>query len=136
MPDSHPSEPTDTAATRSDAPISKPKADPIAALVSLVVFILSAFKIPTALHLSTAATTAIGSAVVFTAASVRGYLKYRKGEEVALQDLFATAVGAIFLALSLAGVPNAIAIDADTAAMIGSALVTALSVRRTVKPAA
>lgn len=120
-----------------DANNDKPpfaKADPIAAIVSLVVFFLSAFKIPTLLHLTTAATTAIGSAVVFTAAAVRGYLHYRKGEEVALQDLFAAAVGAIFLALSLAGVPNAVPLDADAAAMIGSALVTALSFRRAVKP--
>lgn len=132
MPDSHPS---DTSATRSDDPISKSKTDPIAAMVSLVVFVLSAFKIPTALHLTTAQTTAIGSAVVFTAAAVRGYLKYRKGEEVALQDLFAVAVGAILGLVSLTGAPNAMPLDADTAAMIGSALVTALTVRRTVKPA-
>lgn len=112
------------------------KADPIAAMVSLVVFFLSAFKIPTLLNLTVAATTAIGSAVVFTAAAVRGYLRYRKGEEVALQDLFAAALGAIFLALSLAGVPNAMPLDADTTAMLGSAVVTALSFRRAIKPAA
>jgi hypothetical protein len=111
------------------------KTDPLAAIVCLVAFVLSAAGIPSKLGLSPATTSAIGSAVVFTAAAGRGYLRYRKGEEVALQDLFATALGAILFLLSVAGVTNAIALDSDTIAMIGSGLATLAAGQRARKPA-
>lgn len=127
----------------SDAQPTKPstlsnlaKADPIAAAVSLIVFVLSTAKIPERLGLTADATVGIGAAVVAVAGAVRGYLRYRKGEEVALQDLFAAAIGLIFGALSLAGVPNMMEMDPNTIAMLASALVTILTVRRSVKPAA
>lgn len=114
-----------TPATRPPTLANLARTDSLAAIVCAIVFVLSAAGIPTALGLSAAATSAIGAAVVLSAAAVRGGLRMRKGEEVALQDLLAAAIGAILFALSLAGLPNALAIDANGIAMAGSALATA-----------
>lgn len=106
-------------------------ADPIAAIVSIVVMMLSALQIPEALHMTAAQVTGIGSAVVLVAGAGRAIWHWRRGEVVNLQDPIAAALGGIVLTASIFGLPNAAEIDGSTIAMIASAITGALSIWRT-----